>query len=87
MSYLDKAQDKILLLLSTFARNPSWGIGSRRKSTCARPGSWPRGSMPPPARILEHHKFITLQRDATAYDDFGPHRHGGRGSPAEGQRK
>ena len=25
-----------------------------------------------PSYGLEHHKFITLQRDAAAYDDFGP---------------
>ena len=70
VSYLDKSQ--VILLLVTPLPASSWGIGSGRKSTCARPAQLALRFDAAPSYGLEHHKFITLQRDAAAYDDFGP---------------
>ena len=70
MSYLDKVQ-VILLLLNAFA---CIQLGDReRTKEYLRPARQLALRFDAaPSYGLEHHKFITLQRDAAAYDDFGP---------------
>ena len=70
MSYLDKAQ-VILLLLNAFACT-QLGDRERTKEYLRQARQLALRFDAAPSYGLEHHKFITLQRDATAYDDFGP---------------
>ena len=50
----------------------SWGWEADESSTCAQARQLALRFDAAPGYGLEHHKFITLQRDAAAYDDFGP---------------
>ena len=70
MSYLDKVQ-VILLLLNAFACI-QLGDRERTKEYLRQARQLALRFDAAPSYGLEHHKFITLQRDAAAYDDFGP---------------
>ena len=70
MSYLDKAQ-VILLLLNAFACT-QLGDREQTKEYLRQARQLALRFDAAPSYGLEHHKFITLQRDAAAYDDFGP---------------
>ena len=70
MSYLDKVQ-VILLLLNAFACF-QLGDRERTKEYLRQARQLALRFDAAPSYGLEHHKFITLQRDAAAYDDFGP---------------
>lgn len=69
-SYLDKSQ-VILLVLNVFACF-QLGDRERTKEYLRQARQLALRFDAAPSYGLEHHKFITLQRDAAAYDDFGP---------------
>lgn len=69
-SYLDKSQ-VILLLVNAFACI-QLGDRERTKEYLRQARQLALRFDAAPSYGLEHHKFITLQRDAAAYDDFGP---------------
>lgn len=69
-SYLDKSQ-VILLVLNVFACF-QLGDRGRTKEYLRQARQLALRFDAAPSYGLEHHKFITLQRDAAAYDDFGP---------------
>lgn len=69
-SYLDKSQ-VILLVLNVFACI-QLGDRERTKEYLRQARQLALRFDAAPSYGLEHHKFITLQRDAAAYDDFGP---------------
>lgn len=69
-SYLDKSQ-VILLVLNVFACF-QLGDRERTKEYLRQTRQLALRFDAAPSYGLEHHKFITLQRDAAAYDDFGP---------------
>lgn len=70
ISYLDKSQ-VILLVLNVFACF-QLGDRERTKEYLRQARQLALRFDAAPSYGLEHHKFITLQRDAAAYDDFGP---------------
>ena len=70
VSYLDKSQ-VILLLVNAFACI-QLGDRERTKEYLRQARQLALRFDAAPSYGLEHHKFITLQRDAAAYDDFGP---------------
>ena len=69
-SYLDKSQ-VILLLVNAFACI-QLGDRERTKEYLRQARQLALRFDAAPSYGLEHHKFITLQRDAAAYYDFGP---------------
>ena len=69
-SFLDKSQ-VILLVLNVFACF-QLGDRERTKEYLRQARQLALRFDAAPSYGLEHHKFITLQRDAAAYDDFGP---------------
>lgn len=69
-SYLDKSQ-VILLVLNVFACF-QLGDRERTKEYLRQARQLALRFDAAPSYGLEHHKFITPQRDAAAYDDFGP---------------
>ena len=68
-SYLDKSQ--VILVLNVFACF-QLGDRERTKEYLRQARQLALRFDAAPSYGLEHHKFITLQRDAAAYDDFGP---------------